>query len=145
MKKIVVMALACFLVSGAEPPHKWEITMKRKQIKELPTAEAGGEYTRSTASDHPFWLVVTDGGLRGRESNRPHLFQGEKARVLRVFRAGSILNSSPPKDTQTGIQVVSDAKGQNWLMVLTGNPSEPDEICYVRANRNYIRPVHASE
>lgn len=140
MQRVLLGVLLLCGVAGATPEKTWEYRLKL-QAQELPRADASGEYGRGVGH-HPFWLVVAEGGLRGRRPEMtPQGFDSDKAEIMRFFPEGSLLTATPGKDSQTGFQIERDLHGGTWIRVLTHNPQDPYEFCLVRARSEYVRPV----
>lgn len=112
----------------------------------LPKADANGNYMGNVG--HYTWVVVDPdpNGLNCRWSNlmpadwysptgmRP-IMTVKDWPVARRFRSGSILNAN---GTPAGFAVIYDDRGLPWLKVSIG---ANDQICLVRANTQFIRPI----
>lgn len=121
-------------------------TVKESMQKSpLPTANAAGDYERPTVGRHPFWEVVAEHGLNGRW--HPDLTGAdlETWPVVRFFPRGTLLTANPGAETQTGFAVFYDKKGKPWLRVISAEPGQPQATCFVRLNREYVRPVQVSD
>ncbi|HIK55676.1 MAG TPA: hypothetical protein IGS37_11000 [Synechococcales cyanobacterium M55_K2018_004] len=112
----------------------------------LPRANANGDYLQRTS--HPTWVVVDPdpNGLNCRWSRQmPVEWYSPSAQlprmdvvnwpVVRQFRSGTLLRANT---TPAGFATMADTRGLPWLKVSIG-PN--DQICLVRANRRFIRPV----
>lgn len=114
--------------------------------QDLPTANASGDYIQRT--QHRTWTVVDADpkGLNCRWSEQmPDNWYSPEAQlppltieqwpVVRQFRQGETLTAN---NTPAGFVMVADDKDQPWLKVSLG---AQNEICLVRANAQYIKPV----
>lgn len=112
----------------------------------LPTVDRHGDYQRRTS--HSQWVVVDPdpNGLNCRWSSAmPADWYSPAAPlpaftildwpVVRRFRQGTVLTANT---TPAGFATVTDTRGKPWLKVSIG-PN--DQICLVRANAQFIRPV----
>lgn len=117
-----------------------------EQAQDLPTANASGDYTQRT--QHRTWTVVDadPSGLNCRWSDQmPADWYSPSAQlppltieqwpVVRQFRQGETLTANI---TPAGFAMLVDDKDQLWLKVSLG---AQDQICLVRANAQYIKPV----
>lgn len=123
------------------------ITLSNEEPAEaLPKADENGDYIRRT--QHRTWTVVDadPGGLNCRWSDAmPANWYSPDAQlppltieqwpVVRQFRQGETLTSNI---TPAGFAMLIDDKNQPWLKVSLG---AQDQICLVRANAQYIKPV----
>ena len=114
----------------------------------LPKADKNGDYM---IRGYPWWQVVDEdpAGLNGRLS-MDHPFQwfspgcgyeNDKIYnwpVIRRFRKGTIL---PADLSPAGFCISMDDRGKPWVRVSIDTESG-GIICYVRANKNFIRPVN---
>lgn len=116
------------------------------QAAPRPTANANGDYAQRTS--HRRWLVVDPDprGLNCRWSRSmpldwyaPHAQLPQmnvlQWQIVRRFPSNTVLTANT---TPAGFATISDDRGFPWLKVSIG-PEE--QICLVRANRRYIRPI----
>lgn len=116
------------------------------QAAPQPTANASGDYTQRTS--HQRWLVIDPdpAGLNCRWSRSipsdwyaPHAQWPQmnvlQWQIVRRFPRNTVLTANT---TPAGFATLSDARGLPWLKVSMGSA---DQICLVRANRRYIRPI----
>ena len=112
----------------------------------LPQSDRNGDYSGRTS--HRNWVVVDAdaSGLNCRWSSQmPRDWFAPDVRlpalnvvnwgVVRQFRTGTILTSNT---TPAGFATLTDSRGLPWLKVSIGRN---EQICLVRANRQFIRPV----
>lgn len=112
----------------------------------LPQPNRQGDYM--TRTSHRSWVVVDPdlNGLNCRWSrDMPRQWYAPDARwpamdvvdwdIVRQFQYGTVLTSNT---TPAGFATVLDDRGLPWLKVAIGSN---DEICLVRANRRFIRPL----
>ncbi|MBD2000568.1 hypothetical protein H6G00_28855 [Leptolyngbya sp. FACHB-541] len=112
----------------------------------IPQPNSNGDFV--TRTDHSTWQVTdTDpNGLNCRWSNQMPAEWADPSATLprfdisswtsvRRFQNGAVLsaNSNP-----AGFVTVTDTRGRPWLKVTIG---ANDQICFVRANRRFIRPI----
>jgi len=115
------------------------------QTSRLPQPDTNGDYPRTS---HQTWVVVDSdpNGLNCRWSSRmPANWYAPDAQfprmnvvnwpVVQRFGRGTTLtaNISP-----AGFAMLRDERGLPWLKVSLGNG---DQICLVRANRRFVRPL----
>lgn len=111
----------------------------------LPQSDRNGDYRRS---GHSTWVVVDPdaNGLNCRWSRQmPREWYSPGARlprmdvvnwpVVRRFRTGTVLTANL---TPAGFEIMYDNRNLPWLKVSIGSN---DQICLVRANRQFVRPV----
>jgi len=116
---------------------------------ELPTADRKGDYSRNTS--HTKWIVVDSdpNGLNCRWSpNMPDDWYSPSASwpklnisqwpVVRRFKKNSSSRKLTANITPAGFATIRDDSGKPWLKV---NIGPNDQICLVRANESFIRPV----
>jgi hypothetical protein len=115
-------------------------------VAQLPTPNSTGDYSPRTS--HRSWIVIDRErqGLNCRWSNTmPQNWYDPSAklppltiqdwRIVRRFKQGTILTSNI---TPAGFAGIMDTRRKPWLKVSIG-PEE--QICLVRANAQFIRPV----
>lgn len=113
----------------------------------LPRPNSSGDYPGR--SSHTFWMVVDSdpNGLNCRWSNAmPKEWYSPRAKlppltidrwsIVRRYPRGTVLTANL---TPAGFATLSDTRGKPWLKVITG-PNE--QICLVRANARFIRPIN---
>lgn len=116
---------------------------------QLPIADRNGDYSRSTS--HTKWIVVDSdpNGLNCRWSkDMPDEWYSPSAQwqklnirewpVVRRFKKNSSTQNLRANTTPAGFATIRDDSGKPWLKVSIG-PN--DQICLVRANQNFIKPV----
>jgi len=117
--------------------------------EELPLPDENGNYCGGTTHRH--WIVVDKdfNGLNGRlADNFPKDWEDPRSLwpggnigqwpVVHRFYPGSILNACMGN---RGIIFLNDDNGNPWIMISVSM----DEVCFVRANSKYIKPVRVLE
>jgi len=120
----------------------------------LPQPDAKGSYQGRYL--HPYWVVVDPdpNGFNGRLSPKwPANWDAVDAnwpdtRVIKPdwpvvvrFNQGRILSA---RYGNMGNIFVRDGNGSSWLLVSSG-PARPNGVCFVRANRKFMKPVLVRE
>jgi hypothetical protein len=112
----------------------------------MPQPNSNGDFMTNTS--HPTWQVIdTDpNGLNCRWSDQMPVEWFDPGATwprrdisswtsVRRFQNGAVLSAN---STPAGFVTITDTRGRPWLKVNIGSN---DQICLVRANRRFIRPI----